>query len=496
MTILKFLFICLEVVVLFNFIIIVHELGHFLAAKWRGLHVERFGIWFGKPLWEKEIGGVHYSLGSIPAGGFVALPQMAPMEVMEGEVSVDRSELPEASALDKIIVAFAGPLFSMLLALFFAVVIWVVGRPVQEAETSTLVGYVAPDSPAAKAGVLPGDEILKVDGAPVDKFSGIGSNSVKWQIITSTNDVINLEVKRGESVLTFDVEAIREKTEFYQRQSLKQINVYPLQTAFVGNVMPGSPAEKAGIEVNDIIDRVNGEKIYNPAIIADKIREGDGAPIYLDIRRGDTEMSVKVIPEKPSQHPSEDPPLMLGVQWDPSGISSLAFPGPVTQMKAAVNTMVNTLGALFNRNSDIKAQHLSGPANIMRMYYMLFESDNGWRLALWFSVVFNVNLAILNMLPIPVLDGGHITLAIIEGIRRKPINPGILVKLQGACGLALIGFMLYVTFYDVQDFSIPSTPVEIRFDGSESASASSVSVEGVSSGTPAQSSIPGTVTPE
>ena len=84
-SILHFLFICLEVVLLFNLMIVVHEVGHYLAARWRGLVVEKFGIWFGKPLWKKTIGGVEYSLGSIPAGGFVALPQMAPMEAMEGE---------------------------------------------------------------------------------------------------------------------------------------------------------------------------------------------------------------------------------------------------------------------------------------------------------------------------------------------------------------------------------------------------------------------------
>ena len=117
---LKFLLICLEVVVFFNLMIIVHELGHFLAARWRGLVIEKFGIWFGKPIWQKKINGVVYSLGSIPAGGFVALPQLAPMEVMEGEVESDRSQLPPISVLDKIIVAFAGPLFSFLLAAVFA----------------------------------------------------------------------------------------------------------------------------------------------------------------------------------------------------------------------------------------------------------------------------------------------------------------------------------------------------------------------------------------
>ena len=104
----RFLFVLLEVLILFNLLIVVHELGHFLAARWRGLYIEKFGIWFGKPLWKKTINGVQYSLGSLPFGGFVALPQLAPMDIIEGKADVDRANLPRVSALDKIIVAIAG----------------------------------------------------------------------------------------------------------------------------------------------------------------------------------------------------------------------------------------------------------------------------------------------------------------------------------------------------------------------------------------------------
>src|ERR1700749_1695737 len=105
--VLNFLVTVLEVILIFNLLIVVHELGHFLAARWRGLVIEKFGIWFGKPIWKKKINGVEYSLGCIPAGGFVALPQLAPMEVMEGKVETPRKQLPPISAVDKIIVAFA-----------------------------------------------------------------------------------------------------------------------------------------------------------------------------------------------------------------------------------------------------------------------------------------------------------------------------------------------------------------------------------------------------
>src|ERR1700716_1772545 len=149
----RIILILLEVLVLFNLLIVVHELGHFLAARWRGLYIEKFGIWFGKPLWKKTINGVQYSLGSLPFGGFVALPQLAPMDIIEGKADVDRAKLAPISALDKIIVAFAGPLFSFLLAIVFAAMVWLVGYPVSESDATTVIGYIMPDSPAAKAGL-------------------------------------------------------------------------------------------------------------------------------------------------------------------------------------------------------------------------------------------------------------------------------------------------------------------------------------------------------
>src|SRR5256885_6064968 len=160
MSILKFIFIALEVLLLFNLWIFVHELGHFLAARWRGLQIDRFAIWFGKPIWKTKINGVEYALGTIPAGGYVSLPQMATMETIEGKGESAGQPLPPISALDKIIVAFAGPLFSFLLAIAFAFVVMVVGRPVSENETTTTIGYVEKDSPGEKAGLLPGDQIL------------------------------------------------------------------------------------------------------------------------------------------------------------------------------------------------------------------------------------------------------------------------------------------------------------------------------------------------
>ena len=206
-SILRFIGIIFLVLMVFNLMIIVHEWGHFLAGRWRGLYIDRFQIWFGKPIWKKTYNGVQYGLGSIPAGGFVSLPQMAPMEAIEGSVEEGESpakDLPPITPLDKIIVAVAGPLFSFLLAVAFAVVVWAVKKPVSESVGTTTIGGIVENSPAEKAGLKPGDTITFVDGKQVERFQGMNS-SIMWTIISSENDDIEVDLVRpgvGEMTVT------------------------------------------------------------------------------------------------------------------------------------------------------------------------------------------------------------------------------------------------------------------------------------------------------
>jgi regulator of sigma E protease len=529
-----------EVLLIFNLLIIVHELGHFLAARWRGLHVDKFGIWFGRPIWKKTVKGVEYSLGWIPAGGFVLLPQMAPMETVEGKAGIQRQDLPPVRPLDKIIVAFAGPLFSFILALVFAVIVWAVGKPTVEAEATTTIGYVAPDEPAAKAGFETGDKILEVDGHPVSRFAGM-VDSITWYVVRSERDTIPFKIQRGDKVLTINSGYTRPETRGWERKSLRQVGIAPAITPIVFRVTDGSAAALAGIRANDEIIAVGGERLYHPQHILEWAQSHPGEPLLLTILRGKRTLKTTIEPGRPlvssviknspadvagikagdrilslDGHPIYDPtelfkrvesnptvPFSLtvatgpqirtlrvlpaipdgqsravlgiayaadsqGIIWDGSGKLTVVHISPLEQIYAAVETIGNTIGALLSPQSDIKLQHMSGPIMIMQTYYRLFDTDFGWQLALWFSVVFNVNLAMINLLPIPVLDGGHIVLALIEGIRKRPINIRVLEVVQGACALLLIGFMLYVSFYDAQDlpwnsnhkakFSVPAKP--------------------------------------
>ena len=453
--ILKVIGILLEVVLLFNLLIVVHELGHFVAARWCGLKVEKFAIWFGKPLWSKTVGGVEYRLGSIPAGGFVAIPQLGPMEALEGETNEKGADLPPARPIDKIIVALAGPVASLGLAFLFACVVWFVGRPVSQAETTNMIGYVLEGGPAAKAGMLPGDRILAVNGQPVKRINGMGrmGDSVAWNVAVSSSPVIPIRFERDGVEKIVEVEPLVQPKKGWGRKNLRQIQIMPAMTPMVAKVAANSPAAEAGLRGGDLVVAANGQKLLSQPALAEILNATKGSPVTLTIRRGSSagvggsDLTVTVTPRIPDGQKQ----ARIGIFWDERGIVTLTHPNPITQIRSSILTMWETISAVTAPHSEISVQQLSGPVGIMRIYYLLFESPMGWQLALWFSVVLNVNLAVMNLLPLPVLDGGHILLALIEWACGHPIHQKTLEVVQTAFAMLLIGTMLYISFFDVSD---------------------------------------------
>ena len=452
LAILKVIGIAIEVILLFNLLIVVHELGHFFAARWRGLKVEKFAIWFGKPLWSKTIGGVEYRLGSIPAGGFVAIPQLAPMDAIEGGCDERADQLPLAKPLDKIIVALAGPVASMGLALVFACIVFIVGRPVSEAETTNVIGYVAEGGPAAKAGLQPGDRILSVNGHRVTRIVGMGrmSDSVAWNVATSDAPILPIRFERHGKEQTVEVEPFTEPSSGWRRKNLRQIQVAPAMIPMIARVIPNSPAAEAGLRSGDLVIAANGHKLLSPIPLAEILSTSKGAPVNLTIRRGGkhgSDFASTITPRIPDGQTTP----RIGVEWDDRGLVTLVHPKPLSQIKAGMLTIWETISAVTAPHSTIGVQQLGGPVMIMRVYYNLFQNPMGWQLVLWFSVVLNVNLAIMNLLPLPVLDGGHILLALIEWFLGHPIHQKTLEMVQSAFAMLLIGTMLYITFFDVGD---------------------------------------------
>lgn len=449
-----YIFIALEVVLLFNLLIGVHELGHFLAAKWRGLKIDRFAIWFGKPIWKAKIGGVEYALGWIPAGGYVALPQMATMEAIEGKSETPTDQLPNVSPLDKIIVAVAGPLFSFLLAVCFAFIVWGVGKPTTEGDNTTQIGWTEPGGAAWKAGLRPGDTITAIDGYPVKHFAATTEDSIIWRVITSEGTNIVVQYRRDGQEKTAYVTPYYQPTHWYERKSLRQLQIESALPSIVAGVISNSPAAAAGLTNGDEITAVNHEKIYSPDAVVwavNSMSNGPVRPLTLSIHRGDSQFDRTLLPVRPLQ-PTNSPPSLGLLEWIADTNISIVHPTPQEQIQSSMDQIFATLGAVFSPKTDVGVQQLGGAVMIARVYYNLFQSPDAWRQVLWFSVVLNVNLALINMLPLPVLDGGHILLSLIEVVRRRPVSARVLNSIQTGFATLLIGFMLYIAFFDTGDW--------------------------------------------
>ena len=425
--------------VLFGATVAAHEFGHFLAARKMGLVVERFAIGFGPKIYGKVIDGVEWQLNLLPLGGFVQLPQMSPAEGIEGKNSKEVKDLPPASPQAKIVTALAGPFASLALGILCSVGSWLGGVPTNMIYRTTTIGWVEPGSPAAKAGVLPGDRILAIDGQRPDRWAG-RPGAVVESILLGTDRKILLELDRNDrEIVTVRIMPERDQ----EMEGLRKLGfeMYPAQAAVVNKVIEGGPASRAGIRSGEKIQSINGGRVWNPAAVKAAVDSGhEILELGVEDKAGKVR-TIRLRPEKAMNRKER----MIGVVWQPNEIQ-ITHPTPVEQVGSAAGMVFRTLNALISPASSVGVKHLSGPLGIFERLVSLLQTDP--RLVLYFSVILNVNLAVLNLLPIPVLDGGHIMFSLIEAFRRRQMQAKTIERIQTAFVILLAGFFVLVTYHD------------------------------------------------
>jgi regulator of sigma E protease len=439
MTVLNYIYVFFAMLLLFGMAVFVHEWGHMWVARKRGLKVEEFSIGFGPKLFSWTRGGILYCWRLVPAGGYVKLPQMITSEALEG--STDTENIPPPSPGSKILVAFAGPFMNVVFAFVIASVIYLVGLPI--AVNPPFIGYVEPGSEEAKLGIKEGDCIVSVDGDPVKSWQDVTS----FTILARTN-VLPVVIEREHVQKTYYLTA-----KVNPSVGLKLLNLDPRDHPEIMEIRPGSAAEEASLKVGDKIIAFNGLPIAGREQLINLIHERGGKPTEMRVERANTKLELTVTPKM-------DPDTKEGVIGTVLGSSSIQTfivqkPGPTpwAQVVEVVDRTYKTVSALIHsKQTGVGAKDLTGPIGILTILAAQVNTD--YRLALSFLVLLNVNLAFLNLLPIPVLDGGHIVMSIIEKIQRRPLSRRFVEYATTGFAILLISFMLYVSFFDIKRFPI------------------------------------------
>lgn len=436
------------VVLFFGGSIFVHELGHFLAARRRGVHVERFSIGFGPKIFSwKGKDGVEYRLSWLPLGGYVTLPQLADLRGIEGDSDVDVEKMPPLSYSTKMLVFVAGAAFNILFALALATIIWFVGQPTSSMTASTRIGYVSPTltladdskvtSPASEAGLQIGDTILAIDGDKVGSWIDIVQAIVTGSGRTATgNPKTVLTIKRDGETKTISVYPRLAGNEDY-----RQVGIDAGYELIVTGVAKGSVAETAGFQPKDEILTIDGKLVINAGVYQNILTEAKGAPLTAVVLRDQKKVTLPIA-ERTGQ--AATAPIGLGLT---TGFST-THPSPFAQIVDHSVMTVRTLMSLINPSSDIGLSKVSGPVGIFRIFHSAAEA--GIMTILMFTILINVNLAIFNLLPIPVLDGGQMLFATIAKIRGRALPTNFIMATQSTFVILLFSMILYVSFFDVR----------------------------------------------
>jgi regulator of sigma E protease len=422
----------LGIIFMFGVLIFFHELGHFLLCKACKVRVTKFSIGFGPALLKKKIGETVYQLSIFPFGGFVK-PAGEEYEVNK---PLQPDELVGKSKFSRLLIFAAGSGMNLFLGFIIFVGLFKSGTSLPAYLFTTKIGKVIPGSPAAEAGILKGDEIVRVNKRAVSAWKDILK-----EVVLSGTRAIEIEIKRGKEQLVKKI-SLKETLKEYP-----QLGIYPFVPPIIGEVQKNTPAEKAGLKPGDEIVTIAGRKISAWDEMVEIIQKNPGKPLELTFRREGKERKIEIIPKKITLKPGHT----IGRIGITQPLVKEKYPFGVSVKKSAQQTLsifceiYRALGYIITRRVSIK--NLRGPIGLGG--WISEAVQLGLTHFLRLLAIVSINLAAINLLPIPVLDGGHILFLGIESIRRKPLEKERKAFIQNIALILIILLITVVSYYDI-----------------------------------------------
>ncbi|HNU82089.1 MAG TPA: RIP metalloprotease RseP [Thermoanaerobaculia bacterium] len=409
-------------------IIFVHEAGHLLVAKAFRMRVLTFSLGFGKRLWGRQRGETDYRISAVPLGGYVKLAGEDPDE--EGH---DPRDFPNRPRWQRILVYLAGPAMNGVLAVLLVAGLFMVGVDVPALQSIPAeVGTVEAGSPGDAAGIRPGDRIVAIDARPVEQWK-----QVAFAIMTSVGRELAVEVERDGERLLFTVVPAR-----LAEYEIGDAGIYPRLLPRIAQLVAGAPAANAGLRVGDEVRAVDGRSLANAAELIAHIETRAGTPVRLEIVRGGAPLAITVVPATVDGKGRIGVLLSLQQRYGPARafVESLRFNGEIARQSLVV------VGKIFTR--EVKARSaLAGPIEIAAQSGQAARA--GWKSLVYLMAVISTSIGLLNLFPIPVLDGGQIALLLVESALRRDL-PDRVKERVNQTGLALIVLlMLTVLYFDL-----------------------------------------------
>lgn len=412
-------------------VVFVHELGHFLVARWHGVRVLTFSLGFGPKLVRTRRGDTEYCISAIPLGGYVKMAG----ESLDDPGSGRPDEYLSKTRWQRFQILLAGASMNFVLAIVVMTgVLWQGARVPLYEEQPPVVGEVAPDSPAARAGITRGDRIVSIDGEAVPTW-----DDLQMAVLPRAEEPLQVALVRDgvERTLTVTPKASGE----FKAGDLGVIpDVYPQ----VHSILSGSPAEKAGLRAGDVILAANGTKMKQEALI-DFIKEHSNTQITLTVRRGSNAERVNVTPRV------KNGVSMIGATLNPLEVRIIepgffqAIGMSVQQNLEWGGLIFELLGGLFTRETSL--DQLAGPIGIAQFSGTAAEAG---ALSLFtFLAMISLNLGVINLLPIPVLDGGNIFIMALEGLARRDFSMAVKERVMLAGVLVILALMVTVFYNDL-----------------------------------------------